>query len=70
MNMPLSNYVKGDLELELLLQSQRTLIMCDYGKELKTNQYTDEGLELAGIADLSKITKKEMDRNDRIRRTD
>ncbi len=66
----LSNYVKGDLELELLLQSQRTLIMCDYGKELKTNQYTDEGLELAGIADLSKITKKEMDRNDKIRRTD
>ena len=55
----LSNFIKGELEVELLLQSQRTLMMRDYGEEWLPNWYTDEGMEPAGIADLPGLTKKD-----------
>ena len=61
--LALSNYIKGEISIELLLQSQRTLMMRDYGENGMVNWYTDEGLELAGIADLPKLTKKQQKKN-------
>ncbi len=55
----ISNYVKGKIGIDLLLQSQRTLIYRDYGDDWMPNWYTDEGLEYAGIGGLSKMSKKE-----------
>ena len=55
----LSNYLKGEISIELLLQSQRTLQMREYGDEWLPNWYTDEGLELAGIYNLPRLTKKD-----------
>lgn len=61
--LAVSNYIKGEIGIELLLQSQRTLMMRDYGEEGMVNWYTDEGLELAGIAGLPKLTKKQKKKN-------
>lgn len=48
----LSNYVKGKISEELLLHAQRVLIMHDLGYNSLANWYTEEELELAGIAGL------------------
>ena len=64
----LSNFIKGNLEVELLLQSQRTLMMRDYGEDFMPNWYTDEGMELAGIADLPKMSKKQKKKKTKKRR--
>ena len=64
----LSNFIKGNLEVELLLQSQRTLMMRDYGEDFMPNWYTEEGMELAGIADLPKMSKKQKKKKTKKRR--
>ena len=61
--LALSNHIKGEIGLDLLLQSQRTLMMRDYDEDGMVNWYTDEGLELAGIAGLPKLTKKQKRKN-------
>ncbi|WP_294520347.1 hypothetical protein [uncultured Anaerovibrio sp.] len=63
----ISNFVQGKLEFELLLQSQRTLMMRDYGEYWIPKWYTDEGLELAGLNNLPKMTWKQK-RANKIRR--
>jgi hypothetical protein len=63
----ISNFVQGKISFELLLQSQRTLMMRDYGETWMPNWYTDEGMELAGLTNMPKMTKKQK-RANRIRR--
>ena len=63
----ISNFVQGKLEFELLLQSQRTLMMRDYGESWMPNWYTDEGMELAGLTNFPKLTYKQK-RANKIRR--
>ena len=63
----LSNFVQNKISIELLLQSQRTMIMRDYGESLMPNWYTDEGMELAGLSHLPKISNREK-RANRLRR--
>ena len=63
----ISNFVQGKLEFELLLQSQRTLMMRDYGENWMPNWYTDEGMALAGLSKLPKMTKRQKKAN-RLRR--
>ena len=53
LQIALSNYIKGNISEELLLYAQRTLIMQDLGYDSPVNtvnRYTEEGLELAGVA--------------------
>ncbi|MCR5108796.1 MAG: hypothetical protein K6B28_11620 [Lachnospiraceae bacterium] len=60
----LSNTVKGELEVDLLLLSQRVLMMRDYGIDYDMpGWYTDEGIELAGIYNLPKLSKKKIKKN-------
>lgn len=61
LQIALSNYIKGNISEELLLHAQRTLIMHDLGYNSLVNWYTEEGLELAGVAGLpkNKTGKKE-----------
>ena len=60
----LSNTVKGELEVELMLLAQRALLMRDYGiKYDMPGLYTDEGLKLAGIYNLKALPKKKVKEN-------
>ena len=54
LQIALSNYVKGNISEELLLHAQKVLIMHDLGYNSLANWYTEEGLELAGMAGLPK----------------
>ena len=63
----ISNFVQGKLEFELVLQSQRTLMMRDYGENWIPNWYTQEGMELAGLTNFPKLTYKQK-RANKIRR--
>ena len=50
--------------MDLLLLSQRVLMMRDYGISYDMpGWYTDEGLKLAGIYDLHKLSKKKVKKN-------
>ena len=60
----LSNTIKGELEVDLLLLSQRALMMRDYGISYDVpGLYNDEGLKLAGIYDLPKLSEKRVKKN-------
>lgn len=63
----LSNFLQDKIGVELLLQAQRTLMMRDYGEDDDPNWYTDEGLELAGLANIPKLAKAQK-RANRLRR--
>ena len=54
LQIALSNYIKGNISEKLLLYAQRTLIMHELGYNSHVNRYTEEGLELAGVAGLPK----------------
>ena len=43
-------------------------MMRDYGEDFMPNWYTDEGMELAGIADLPKMSKKQKKKKTKKRR--
>ena len=45
----LSNYYKGKIDLELLMQAYRTICLEERAKEMRPKQYTDEGMLLAGL---------------------
>ena len=50
--------------MDLLLLSQRTLMMRDYGISYEMpGWYTDEGLKLAGIYDLPRLSEKKVKKN-------
>ena len=61
----LSNYVKGEISEELLLHAQRVLIMHDLGYNSQANWYTEEELELAGIAGLKELDLTRSERKKR-----
>ena len=65
----LSNYIKGKITEELLLHAQRVLIMHDLGYNSLANWYTEEELELAGIAGLTEHHLSGGERQKRIKKT-
>lgn len=58
-----SNFVQDKIGFELLLQSQRTMMMRDYGGNWIPKIYTDAGMKLAGLTDLQKLTKAQKKAN-------
>lgn len=54
-----SNFVQDKIGFELLLQSQRTMMMLDYGEKWAPKIYTDEGMELAGLTNFPKMTRRQ-----------
>ncbi len=58
-----SNFVQDKIGFELLLQSQRTMMMRDYGENWMPKIYTDAGMKLAGLTNLPKLTKAQKKAN-------
>ena len=53
----MSNFVKHNIDVELFACAYRQIIMEEYAKDSMPKWYTDEGLELAGLADFPKTGK-------------
>ena len=47
----LSNYVKGKIDISLMLKAYRKIITDEYAAAAMPNIYTEEGMILAGLAD-------------------
>ena len=47
--MAISNYLKGEISLELLLNAYHVIIAEEHAKDTRPQNITKEGLELAGI---------------------
>ncbi len=58
-----SNFVQGKIDFELLLQSQRVMMLRNYGENWMPKLYTDEGMELAGLSNLPKMTRAQKKAN-------